>query len=110
MFEGGDGTPILGDFLAAERESVLDGLSAWVRIPSIGAQPGHHHDVENSAEWCAERMASAGLEHVEVLPTPGHPAVYGDWLHAEGAITALGSPPHPRRSARHRGGEGDRPS
>jgi acetylornithine deacetylase/succinyl-diaminopimelate desuccinylase-like protein len=26
---------------------------------------------------------------VEVLPTAGHPAVYGDWLEAEGAITAL---------------------
>jgi acetylornithine deacetylase/succinyl-diaminopimelate desuccinylase-like protein len=89
MFNGGDGPPMLGDFFAAERESVLDALAGWVRIPSIGAHPVHHHDVESSAEWCAERMAAAGLEHVEVLPTPGCPAVYGDWLHADRAITAL---------------------
>jgi acetylornithine deacetylase/succinyl-diaminopimelate desuccinylase-like protein len=89
MFKGGEGSPMLGDFLAAERESVLDALAGWVRIPSIGAQPVHDRDVQGSAEWCAERMAVAGLEHVEVLSTPGHPAVYGDWLHADGAITAL---------------------
>ena len=80
---------LLGDFLAAEREAVLDALAGWVRIPSIGAQPVHHRDVETSAEWCAERMAAAGLEHVEVLPTAGQPAVYGDWLHAGEAPTVL---------------------
>ena len=83
------GGPILCDFLAAESEVVLDALTGWLRIPSIGAQPVHDRDVAASAEWCAERMAAAGLEHVEILPTPGHPAVYGDWLHADGALTAL---------------------
>jgi acetylornithine deacetylase/succinyl-diaminopimelate desuccinylase-like protein len=81
--------PLLGDFLAAERAAVLDALAGWVRIPSIGAQPHHDTDVATSAEWCAERMAAAGLEHVEVLATGGHPAVYGDWLHADAPFTAL---------------------
>lgn len=89
MFECAEAPPILGDFLAAERPSVLDALAGWVRIPSIGAQPHHDGDVETSAEWCAARMAAAGLEHVEVLPTPGHPAAYGDWLHADSPFTAL---------------------
>ncbi len=34
-------------------------------------------------------MRAAGLEHVEVADTTGHPVVYGDWLHAEGAPTIL---------------------
>ncbi|MDQ1488240.1 MAG: hypothetical protein QOJ23_754 [Actinomycetota bacterium] len=89
MFDLGATTPVLADFLAAERPTVLDALAGWVRIPSIGAHPVHDRDVATSAEWCAERMAAAGLEHVEVLPTPGHPAVYGDWLHADGPLTAL---------------------
>jgi acetylornithine deacetylase/succinyl-diaminopimelate desuccinylase-like protein len=89
MFKAGDGSPLLGRFLATERESVLDALAGWVRIPSIGAHPMHARDVALSAEWCAEHMVRAGLGHVEVLPTAGHPAVYGDWLEAEGAITAL---------------------
>src|SRR5947208_2867770 len=83
------GGPILCDFVAAESEVVLDALAGWVSIPSIGAQPVHDRDVASSAEWCAERMAAAGLEHVDVLSTRGHPAVYGDWLHADGALTAL---------------------
>ena len=31
----------------------------------------------------------AGLEHVEVSPTEGHPVVYADWLHADGAPTVI---------------------
>lgn len=69
---------------------MLAALCDWVRIPSISAQPLHASDVARSAQWCAERMRVAGLEHVEILPTEGHPAVYGDWLHAPGgALTAL---------------------
>ncbi len=30
-----------------------------------------------------------GFEHVEVSPTGGHPIVYADWLHAEGAPTVI---------------------
>ena len=91
MFDRGSAatSPLLCDFFAAERAEVLDALAGWVRIPSIGAQPVHDRDVATSAEWCAERMAAAGLEHVEVLSTAGHPAVYGDWLHADGSLTAL---------------------
>ena len=29
------------------------------------------------------------MEHAEILPTAGHPVVYADWLHAEGAPTIL---------------------
>ena len=32
--------------------------------------------------WVANRLSEAGIEHVEVMPTAGHPVVYGDWLHA----------------------------
>ena len=39
------------------------------------------------AEWLAARMREIGLEHVEVSDTAGHPVVYADWLHAEGAPT-----------------------
>jgi acetylornithine deacetylase/succinyl-diaminopimelate desuccinylase-like protein len=81
---------LLDAFLEAERDATLAALADWVRIPSVSAQPLHAADVERAAQWCAERMEHAGLEHVEILPTPGHPAVYGDWLHAgEEAITAL---------------------
>jgi acetylornithine deacetylase/succinyl-diaminopimelate desuccinylase-like protein len=34
-------------------------------------------------------MRRIGLENVEIIETGGHPAVYGDWLHAEGKPTIL---------------------
>ena len=37
----------------------------------------------------ADRFAQMGFEHVEVSPTNGHPIVYADWLHADGAPTVL---------------------
>src|SRR2546423_14089486 len=81
------GGPILCDFLAAESEAVPDALAGWLRIPSIGAQPVHDRDAAASAEWCAERTAAPGLEHVEILPTPGPAAAYADRLHPDGAPT-----------------------
>jgi acetylornithine deacetylase/succinyl-diaminopimelate desuccinylase-like protein len=80
---------LLEGFLQAEREEILAALRQWVRIPSVSAQPEHVPDVAASAQWCAERMRAAGLGGVEVLPTPGLPAVYGEWLGAPGALTAL---------------------
>jgi len=83
------GTPRLTTFLDRERDAILDALVDWLRIPSISAQPDHDGDVRASAEWCAQRMAGAGLENIAILETPGHPSVYADWLHAQGAPTAL---------------------
>jgi acetylornithine deacetylase/succinyl-diaminopimelate desuccinylase-like protein len=81
---------LLARFRDEEWEAVVAALVEWLRIPSILAQPLHAPDIARSAQWCAERMAAAGLEHVEILPTAGHPAVYADWLHAgDGALSAL---------------------
>jgi acetylornithine deacetylase/succinyl-diaminopimelate desuccinylase-like protein len=84
---------LLAGFLDAEWEAVVAALVDWLRIPSISAQPVHAPDIERSARWCADRMRAAGLEHVEILPTAGHPAVYADWLHA-GEVDS-GDTPHP---------------
>ncbi len=74
------------DRTARER---LEEYQAFLRIPSISALSEHAGDMRTAAEWLAERMRAIGLEHVEVSPTAGHPVVYGDWLHAEGAPTVL---------------------
>ncbi len=57
-------------------------LLDFVRIPSVSASDAHTADVQRAAEWVAERLATAGAEHVAVMPTGGHPVVYADWLHA----------------------------
>lgn len=81
---------VLSAFVESQRDAVLAVLGEWLRIPSISAQPVHRADVVRSAEWCAAHMLAVGLEHVEILPTEGHPAVYGDWIHAgRDALTVL---------------------
>jgi acetylornithine deacetylase/succinyl-diaminopimelate desuccinylase-like protein len=41
------------------------------------------------AEWTGGALDRAGLQNVRLIETPGHPIVYGDWLHAPGAPTML---------------------
>ena len=74
----------LASYVEAERERIVEVLLAWLRIPSISAHPDRVDDVQASADFCAGLMSEAGLEHVQVLPTAGAPAVYADWLHAGG--------------------------
>ncbi len=76
-------------FLEGTAEERLEELKAFVRIPTIGVLSDHDPDMGRGAEWIAARMRGIGLEHVEVSPTAGHPVVYADWLHADGAPTVL---------------------
>jgi acetylornithine deacetylase/succinyl-diaminopimelate desuccinylase-like protein len=72
----------LAGYVSAERERIEASLLDWLRIPSISALPDHAPDVRRSAEFAAELLRRAGMEHVEIIETAGAPAVYGDWLHA----------------------------
>ena len=67
----------------------LESYKDFLRIPSISALPEHAPDVRRAAEWLADALRTAGLENVAVEETSFHPVVYADWLHAEGAPTAL---------------------
>ena len=76
-------------YLDGNQDRFLEELLDFLRIPSISALPERAEDVARAAEWVAQRLDSARAENVEVLPTGGHPVVYGDWLHAEGKPTIL---------------------
>ena len=76
-------------FLADTAEARLESFKALLRIPSISGIPAHAPDCRAAAEFVAADMRSAGLEHVEVCETGGHPVVYADWLHAAGKPTIL---------------------
>jgi acetylornithine deacetylase/succinyl-diaminopimelate desuccinylase-like protein len=79
----------LDAYIAATEQERLADYLAFLRIPSISALDEHKPDMRAAAEFVAERMRTAGLEHVEVSLTDGHPIVYADWLHADGAPTVL---------------------
>jgi acetylornithine deacetylase/succinyl-diaminopimelate desuccinylase-like protein len=77
------------EYLDRTAQERLDDYVAFLRIPSISTLSERRDDVRRTAEFVAEHLRASGAEHVEVSPTPGHPMVYGDWLHAEGAPTVL---------------------
>jgi acetylornithine deacetylase/succinyl-diaminopimelate desuccinylase-like protein len=80
----------LREYVDTEADRIVESLFAWLRIPSISAHPDRAGDVHRSAEFTAQLMRDAGLEHVEILETAGAPSVYGDHLHAgPDAPTAL---------------------
>jgi acetylornithine deacetylase/succinyl-diaminopimelate desuccinylase-like protein len=81
--------PDLIAHLAATRDQRLESLKEFLRIPSISTLPEHAPDVRRAAEWLAQTLRDGGVEHVEVAETGGHPVVYGDWLHADGAPTVI---------------------
>jgi acetylornithine deacetylase/succinyl-diaminopimelate desuccinylase-like protein len=67
----------------------LDELKDLLRIPSVSTAEEHKDDVRKAAEVVANDLKRIGFENVEIIPTPKHPLVYADWLHAPGKPTAL---------------------
>jgi acetylornithine deacetylase/succinyl-diaminopimelate desuccinylase-like protein len=78
---------ILND-LAARKSEHVEELKRLLRFPTVSANPAHKEDMNECAEYLKEWLEKAGLSS-EILPTGGHPAVYGEWLGAPGAPTVL---------------------
>jgi acetylornithine deacetylase/succinyl-diaminopimelate desuccinylase-like protein len=76
-------------YLQANRARFLDELLDLLRIPSISSLPENAPHVQRAAEWVSARLQSAGIEGVRIMPTAGHPVVYGEWLHAPGKPTVM---------------------
>ncbi|MFD4727495.1 dipeptidase [Streptomyces seoulensis] len=77
-------------YIERHRAAFLDDLAAWLRIPSVSAQPEHAPDVRRSADWLAAKLTGTGFPVAEVWPTAGAPAVYAEWPSDDpGAPTVL---------------------
>ena len=76
-------------YAQSNHERYLSELKEYVRIPSISTLPEHKADLQRTAEWLAAQMQRMGLQNVAVMPTAGHPVVYGEWLEAPGKPTVL---------------------
>ncbi len=70
------------DYLDANQERFVSELLEFIRIPSVSASSKYAEEVKTAGAWVASRLTAAGTENVQVMPTGGHPVVYGDWLHA----------------------------
>ncbi|MCQ4080250.1 dipeptidase [Streptomyces sp. RB6PN25] len=66
-------------YIDTHRAAFLDDLAAWLRIPSVSADPQRADDVRRSAEWLAAELSATGFPVVEVWETAGLPAVFAEW-------------------------------
>lgn len=76
-------------FIDAQRDTYLDDLKSFLRIPSISALSAHADDMQRAAQFVADQLQQAKLDHVKLITSEGAPLVSADWLHADGKPTIL---------------------
>ena len=84
--------PVLA-FIDQHRARFVDELIAWCKIPAISSDVAHNEDMKKNARHLAADFERLGAANVAVWPTgkdgSGHPAVFGEWMHAPGKPTLL---------------------
>ncbi|MBI5302204.1 MAG: dipeptidase [Chloroflexi bacterium] len=76
-------------FARNNRERFLSELKEFLAIPSVSTLSAHKPDMLRAADWVAHQLNAIHFQNVAVLPTDGHPVVYGEWLNAPGKPTIL---------------------
>src|SRR5438105_1171392 len=71
------------------RSEFLEGLKAFLRIPSISTLPEHKPDIRRAAEFARNELEAAGMKGAELIEGTGNPLVYAEWLEAPGKSTLL---------------------
>ena len=75
------------DYIDSNAREFFGQLKAWLAIPSISADPGHHGDVRSSAQWLAAHLTATGFPTVEIWDTGA-----GQLPRPAGRVRALASP------------------
>jgi len=70
------------EYVRANRERFVAEMKEFLTIPSISTLDENKADVQRAAEWVAAQLRSLGMNQVQIMPTGGHPVVYGEWLGA----------------------------
>jgi acetylornithine deacetylase/succinyl-diaminopimelate desuccinylase-like protein len=70
------------DYAHENNARFLDELKEVLAIPSISTSAEYKADMARCAEWIANQLRSLGMENVQIMPTGGHPVVYGEQLKA----------------------------
>src|SRR5690554_2165898 len=66
------------EYIEENKERFLEELFELLRFPSVSADPKYKEDVQNAAEFVAQKLRDAGADKVEICKTAGHPIVYGE--------------------------------
>jgi acetylornithine deacetylase/succinyl-diaminopimelate desuccinylase-like protein len=66
------------DYIAANKDRMLNELFDLLRIPSVSADSKYKADVLRTADFIKAKLISAGADKVEICKTAGYPIVYGE--------------------------------
>ena len=77
------------NYYQQHQTAFLDGLKAFLRIPSISTLSEHKSDIRRAAEFVLKELRTAGLTTCELIEGNGNPLVYGEWTGATGKPTLL---------------------
>ncbi len=79
----------INNYISENKDRFLSELLAFLRIPSISANPAYKADMLKTAEFVAESLKLAGAENVEICETAGNPIVYAEKIIDESKPTIL---------------------
>jgi acetylornithine deacetylase/succinyl-diaminopimelate desuccinylase-like protein len=65
-------------YIEEHKDRFLEELKDLLRIPSISADSKYKGDVMKAAEAVGDLLKKAGVDKMEICPTPGYPIVYGE--------------------------------
>ncbi len=65
-------------YIEEHKDRFLEELFELIRIPSISSASEHKPDMQKTAEAIKQKLLDAGAEKAKVMPTDGHPVVYGE--------------------------------
>jgi acetylornithine deacetylase/succinyl-diaminopimelate desuccinylase-like protein len=67
------------NYIEKENARYLDELIEYLKIPTISSNPEYNNHIEEGAKWTARSLKNIGFENVDIMPTGGHPIVFGEW-------------------------------
>jgi acetylornithine deacetylase/succinyl-diaminopimelate desuccinylase-like protein len=70
--------PSWKEYQENNKDRFLNEMLDLLRIPSISAKSDHKNDMLTCAEAVKKSLLEAGADKAEVMPTDGHPVVYGE--------------------------------
>lgn len=76
-------------YIDAQRQTYLDDLIRFLKIPSISTLSVHKPDMDRAAAFVREQLIEAGMQNVRLVEQGGPPLVLGEWLGAPGKPTIL---------------------
>jgi acetylornithine deacetylase/succinyl-diaminopimelate desuccinylase-like protein len=76
------------NYYQQHQSEFVEGLKAFLRIPSISALSENKPDIRRAAEFALNELRTAGLTG-ELIEGDGNPLVYAEWLGAPGKPTVL---------------------